>query len=303
MNLRRRQFLRFFGIVCLFSLATACGRTVKFGVVADVQYHPSDSLGTRYYSASLPKLRECAVQLNKEKLRFVLNLGDTIDHNFESFERVLPVWKKLRPPVFHVLGNHDFDFPDASEDQVLSALEMKRAYYSFSRGKWDFIVLHGFELRYPLPLNRDLAGEAQTLYLVLRAEGRENAQRWNGGVGQEQMDFLRRELEKSDKSRRNVIVFCHFPVLPEAAHNLWNDREVVALLQNHSCVRAYFAGHNHAGDYALRDGIHYLTFQGMVETADTAAFAVVTLKKDAIHVKGFGREPSRTLQLHARPAR
>jgi hypothetical protein len=39
----------------------------------------------------------------------------------------------------------------------------------------------------------------------------------------------------------------------------------------------------------------------MVETRDRNAFAVVTLKKGAIQIKGFGREPSRTLELSNPP--
>ncbi|MEW5900058.1 MAG: metallophosphoesterase [Acidobacteriota bacterium] len=300
MNFPRRRFLCVLGIVCLILLSSTCDSGVRFAVVADIQYHPGKSLGTRYYSVSLAKLQECLSRLNKEGLRFVINLGDTIDHDFKSFERVMPLWKKLKAPLFHVLGNHDFDFPEASEDRVLSALKMKQAYHAFSRGKWRFIVLHGFELRFPFPQDEMLANEAEALYLRLRAEGREHAQRWNGGIGRKQMDFLRSELEDAERSRKNVLVFCHFPVLPEAAHNLWNDREMVELLKAFPTVKAYFSGHNHEGDYILQDGIHYLTFQGMVETADSSAFAVVSLEKNAIKIKGFGREPSRTLRIHTR---
>jgi hypothetical protein len=45
----------------------ACKKTVTFGVVADVQYHPGKPLGTRYYSASLDKLKDAIAQLNRQK--------------------------------------------------------------------------------------------------------------------------------------------------------------------------------------------------------------------------------------------
>ncbi len=76
--------------------------------------------------------------------------------------------------------------------------------------------------------------------------------------------------------------------------------DIVARLENHPSAAAYFCGHNHAGAYAAKNGIHYLTFQGMVETGDTNAGAVVTLTRERIEIDGFGREPDRILELSPR---
>jgi manganese-dependent ADP-ribose/CDP-alcohol diphosphatase len=277
---------------------SACHRAVRFGVVADCQYYSGPSLATRYYRQSLAKLKESLGQFNKENVDFVINLGDTIDRNFESFAAVLPLFRELKAPVYHVLGNHDFNVDAADQHKILPQLRMKKGYYAFSGGKWRFLVLDGFELRIPFPEEEPIRGEAEALYLRLRAEGKSNALKWNGGISRKQLDFLETELEKSERSDQPVIVFCHFPVLPEASYNLWNDEELVALLERYRCVKAYFSGHNHAGDYVLRNRIHYLTFQGMVETADSNAFAVVTLENETIVVKGFGREPDRALKIY-----
>lgn len=43
-------------------------------------------------------------------------------------------------------------------------------------------------------------------------------------------------------------------------------------------------GHNHFGGYVERKGVHYLTFQGMVDDK-------------AIHIHGYGREPNRELLI------
>jgi len=281
-------------------LTSGCKRTVKFGVVTDIQYHPGESLGTRYYSASPGKLEEALAEFNLGKVQFVVNLGDTIDHDVQSFDGVMPVFKALKVPVYHVVGNHDFDVQAGDEESVLPALGLKQTYHAFDKAKWRFIFLDGFELRYPFPADESLKKESETLYLRLQDQGKENAQRWNGGLGQKQISWLEKKLEEADKSAKKALVLCHFPVLPEAAHNLWNDAEVIALLERHACVKAYFSGHNHAGDYVVRNTIHFLTFQGMVETPDQNAFAIVTLEKDGIQVKGFGREPSRLLPLFAR---
>ena len=79
--------------------------------------------------------------------------------------------------------------------------------------------------------------------------------------------------------------------------NLWNDEVLTEILKEYSCVKAYFNGHNHAGNYGENAGIHYLTFKGMVDTPDQSAFPIVPLKNDTISVKGHGREVSRKLEV------
>lgn len=284
-------------VLAVVLLAGACRKTVTFGVVADVQYYSGKPLGTRYYAASLDKLKGALTEFHRSKVQFVLNLGDTIDTNIRSFDAVMPIFDLAKAPVYHVVGNHDFNVKEGEEEKVLPALGLNVAYYAFSRGDWRLIALNGFELRFPFPEDETLAKESEVLYTRLRSEGKEHAQRWNGGIGSEQIAFLDHHLSQTDQAGKKAIVFCHYPVLPESAGNLWNDIEVVSLLEKHPSVKAYFCGHNHEGDYVFQNGIHYLTFQGMVETPDQNAFAVVTLEKDIIRVQGFGREPSRTLEL------
>ena len=297
---RRKNALAVGAALAVIILAGACKKTVTFGVVADVQYHAGKPLGTRNYSASLDKLKEAVVHFNEAKVRFVVNLGDTIDHDLKSFDAVMPLFNALKAPVYHVVGNHDFSVETNEEKNVLPALGLKESYYAFSKGNWLFVVLDGFELRFPFPENETLSEESEALYTRLRAEGKEHAQRWNGGIGSKQLDFLEDQLKEADTSGKKAIIFCHFPVLPESSANLWNDAAVIALLEKHPAVKAYFCGHNHAGDYIFQNGIHYLTFQGMVETPDQNAFAIVALEKDVIRVQGFGREPSRALDTDAR---
>jgi Calcineurin-like phosphoesterase len=296
----RRKSVSWSVLLAVFCVAGACKRTITFGVVADIQYHPGKPLGTRYYSASVEKLKEALAQLTRDKVQFVFNLGDTIDHNIQSFEGVMPLFRAFRAPVYHLLGNHDFDVQAGNESGILPALGLKTGYYAFTKRNWRFILLDGFELRYPFPADETLSKEAEALYRKLRAQGKENAQRWNGGIGSAQTAWLEKELEAAGKGRQYALVLNHFPVVPEGPTNLWNDADVVAVLERHACVKAYFAGHNHGGDYTLRNGIHYLTYRGMVETPDQNAFAVVTLEKDTIRVRGFGREPSRTLPICVR---
>jgi hypothetical protein len=135
---------------------------------------------------------------------------------------------------------------------------------------------------------------------ALKASGARNAQSWNGGLGREQIRWLESRLKAADRAGERVIVFCHFPVFPEDAHNLWNHQEAVNVLSSHKSTVAYLAGHNHAGHYAQKDGIHFLTVQGMVDTADQTAYAVAEVYPDRIEICGVGRVPNRTLRFSQR---
>ena len=69
------------------------------------------------------------------------------------------------------------------------------------------------------------------------------------------------------------------------------------MLGNHDFDVA--AGHNHAGAFGLRDGVPFITLQGMVETEQTNAYAMAHLYSDRIQLVGQGCEPSRVLPFRS----
>jgi hypothetical protein len=119
---------------------------------------------------------------------------------------------------------------------------------------------------------------------------------WNGGIGSIQMQWLDERLKKAQQTGQKVIVLCHFPLFSKQDHNLFNNVELLSLLQSYTCVKAYFSGHYHPGHYQEISGLHLMNFMGMVNTA-VNAFAVVTLKADSILIEGYGREPKRSLRI------
>ncbi len=270
---------------------------MTFGVVSDCQFAAVPPSGTRFFDRSWLKLRRALDLFNARGVRFVVHLGDLIDHDAAGYDLILPVFAHSRAPVRFVIGNHDYDVAAGRKAGLLDRLGLASGYYAFSEGDRRFVVLNGDELGVNFPKDEGLARESEALFAALQAAGRPNATKWNGGIGRAQLAFLERELAAADRDGLPVLVFCHFPVHPPAGHNLWNDEEVVALLERHPCVKAYLAGHNHEGGLAVRNGIAYLTFAGMVESADASAAAVVTLTEDRLTVEGIGREPSRAVPL------
>lgn len=272
--------------------ANAADNSFHFGVIADCQYADFGPVGTRHYRASIEKLREAVQVFNETRQEFTLHLGDFVDRFSRSFAEILPTLNEAHRAKYHVLGNHDFQLPTP---ELLKVLEMPNQYYQFRRHGWRFVVLDTNDVSlYAHPEGSEAYEHARQMYEDLRQQGAVNAQTWNGAIGDEQLTWLRRVLAGARRRGENVVLNAHHPVYPKNAHNAWNDDAVVELLAEYDNVVAYFNGHNHHGNYAFRDGIHYVTFPGMVEQ-ETNAYSSVRVHSDRFEIDGYGRAPDRAL--------
>ena len=274
---------------------------LAFGLLSDVQYCDCETAGSRHYRASKDKLAACVDDLNRQDLAFTIHLGDFIQEDIASFETLLPVYQRLSMPRFHVLGNHDFDVDADQKRSIPARLGMADRHYEFRHPGTRFIVLDGGDVSlYARPQGSLEHARAEAMLEKLKTAGAPNAEVWNGAVGTAQLGWLARALADAKEAGERAIVFCHFPVYPPGAHNLWNDTEVVETLERSESVVAYISGHKHAGEYAAKNGIHYLTVKGMVETEDTTAYAVVHADDARLEVDGRGRQPDQVL-VHGAP--
>ena len=265
----------------------------SFGAIADCQYCAGPNRGSRHYASSAGKLKECVAELNKHDLEFVIHLGDFIDRDYSSFDKVLPIYQSLQMPAYHALGNHDFEVADELKGKVVERMGMESKYYEFSVEDWRFIVLDGNDVSFhAYPKNSPRYKDAERYY----RENKIRSPRWNGAVGSDQVAWLRKILQKAEKQKEQVAVFCHFPLYPADPHNLWNAEEVISILEEFSCVKAYINGHNHKGKYGQKNGIHYLTLKGMVETEDNA-YSIISVAENCLDLKGYGREKDLTLNF------
>lgn len=269
-----------------------------FGVVADVQYADQENSGTRHYRLSPQKLAEAVEVFNQQKVDFVISLGDFIDKNFSSYDTLDPIVKKLKMPLRFVLGNHEFSVKEEEKDKILEKEYLKDPYYSFDKKGWRFIVLNGNDIS----LYANVKGsakyqEADSLLKKLKAAGLRNAQTWNGAMGSEQLKWLAKELAIAQKKKQKVILTSHFPLYPDGEAELLLNAKEVRLLVEGPNVFAYLNGHVHKSQYFAENGVHYVSFRGMVEM-DENAFAIVSVYKDHLEIKGYGKEVSRILQNH-----
>ena len=63
------------------------------------------------------------------------------------------------------------------------------------------------------------------------------------------------------------------------------------IIEQSSNVVAFINGHNHAGEYDFKKGVHYITLAGMVET-EVSSYGILEVYKDRLVLTGYGNQES-----------
>ena len=288
--------------VFLLLLINACSQktdsSFKIGIIADCQYCNCDVKWDRYYKKAPKRLQEAVAILNKDSLHYTIHLGDFIDKYFNSLDSILPTWNTIKSNSYHVLGNHDFEVQDSLKKKVLEKLNIQKRYYSFVVKDWRFIVLDGNDLSFYGTTSNKKAQQTDSLFNELKDKNLPFVQKWNGALSNQQLSWVKTELDEAIKENQKVGFYCHFPIFPVDQHNIWNREQFLSLIKPYKNVKLFFNGHNHAGAYEFVDDVHYLTFKGMVDTENTSAFAKVKFENDTVFVQGYEREISRKLVIN-----
>jgi hypothetical protein len=145
---------------------------------------------------------------------------------------------------------------------------MPAAYYTLKKGNWRFIMLNTNEV---------------AAYSNISGTSKEKE--------------LQQMLQKIKRKKENVLVFSHHPLGCAVGLTALNDKEIVGVIKQHSCVKALISGHHHPGAFCHIGSIPSITLEGMVETADQNSYGTITLYPDKIVINGRGRMTSRTVNL------
>ena len=303
-SVNRARFLRLLGAGVIAGTARAADKPpgspiLSVGILTDCQYADADTppKSKRFYRESPRKLEAAINHLNAMgDLDFMMHLGDAVDRDEKSYAVVMPIFAKAKAPLYHVAGNHDYDIAAALKAKVPELLGMKAPHYSFTRSGWRLIMLDGNVVSLfstPASSPQHKAAEA-----FVKASKRKLAE-YNGGLGAEQIEWLKSELALARKAGERVVLCCHYPLLPLDAHVLWDTEAVLDIIQqNKDIIAAWWNGHNHDGNYAARYGVHFLNFRGMVDTMQNS-YARVDIFADRMEVTGYGREPRRIMRFPA----
>lgn len=286
------KLMRFL-VVLLFLLQAEYGlraQSLSFGMFTDVHYAAVPDRGTRKYNQSLDKLAQCIDSMNKDKVGFMIELGDFKDMPVTPDKNATLVYLKTIETAFshfkgdryHVLGNHDEDCISKSEFYSIvknSGIERDETWYTFKKGGYHFIVL-------------DACFDS-----IGRSYNTGNFDWSDANIPPIELKWLEKELTNSNLP---VVVFVHQLLYGNSKVTIKNAAIIRSILEKSTKVKCVFHGHEHSGGYEKINGIHYYTLKGMIEGnfPESNSFAKVTLDKDKILIHGYGNAVSKILPLN-----
>ena len=268
-------------------------RGLRFGILTDTHFSDRATSGTRYYRDSEAKMREAIELFNRSDLDFIIELGDMKDmpksadpaKTLADLDRIEAIFRQFDGATYHALGNHDMDC--ISKEEFLAhttntGRAKGRSYYSFAARGVRCIVLDA-------NFNADLTPYCRGNFKWTSAQIPPQQLEWleaelKAHAGEPTLIFLHQLLDYFSGVNKNVCVR--------------NAADVVAIIERHPQVLAVFQGHHHPGHYNHRNGIHYITLNGMIEKAAPAhnSFAIVELSASGdITLTGYHDCPSRKL--------
>lgn len=273
---------------------------LKLGIMADPQYadlDPNPRLD-RHFRQSLPKLREAVAHFNNQALDAVVVLGDLIDRDWENLAPVLQVLDTLHAPRILLPGNHDFLVDPERLPDIHAALGMPAPYHEVQVKGLRLLVTDGNEISvFAPPIGDPRRLEAEARLAAMKAMDAPNANAWNAGISDRQAGWIADRLSAAAAAGEKVILLGHYPIYPPSDHALWGAETLTDLITSSPAAIAYLCGHDHRGNCAERNDVHFVNFRGMVDTEYDNAFAVLSVFDDRIEITGHGREPSRRLPL------
>ncbi|MCC8170809.1 MAG: metallophosphoesterase [Parabacteroides sp.] len=269
---------------------------IRFGLFADTQYGDCDNGATRFYRNALQKLEKCVDCFNEKQVDFAVNLGDIVDRNPADLEPVLACLGRLKCPLYHTTGNHDYK-GRGNNRELYDKLGMPAEYYSIKKGNWTLVFLNTNEVA----AYSNVAGTEKEQELIamtdkIKATDGIQGARWNGGVSKRQLAWLDKLLAENQQAGKSVAIFSHHPFYPRTEFTALNNLEILETIERYPCVKIILSGHHHAGAFAYYKTIPVVTVEGMIETENENSFGIVTLSPDKIEIERHGRMTSRIFE-------
>ena len=289
------NYLLIIGFGLLAMGANAEEPLAKFGLLADPQYTDHDNEIGRNYRAGKDITKATLERFNQEeRMDFVCNLGDIVDGRIkEELPEVIDVFKASRFPVRHALGNHDMK--KQSDEDLQKAFGLKDFNYQFKAGGVRFLVVHTLEISTMRTKGTPERAEADA---YLKANEARKLRTYNGMMSTAGKRWLDEQLTAADAAGEPAIVMTHVPVWVKASDAsciVWDADEMLALLDRHPCLKAWFAGHHHPGGLDVRNHVLHKTVKGLCERKE-ATGVIVSVFRDRIELKGFGAESDYTFR-------
>ena len=264
---------------------------LRIGIITDVHIHDVDSpVEGKVMTNYAERLTAFVDGMNAWPAAAIIELGDLINGGFVMggapgdttripgfLDEAVALLSGFDGPVYYVLGNHDLY--DLSKQEFYTATGVDIGYYSFDLGGYHFVVLDA-------EFNPD-GTDYDHVFM-----------RTKGFIPPDQLDWLASDLAATTLP---TVVCVHQPIDSDfealaGGPPIVNNKDVQRVLSDSGVVIAVFQGHNHENRYVEIDGIHYVTFEAMVDHTEPTppTYAQVTLDPEAqmIRIEGFGLQES-----------
>lgn len=296
-----RQFARVIVPFVFCTVPVLGDPIIQFGVITDSHHCNQPDSTTRFYSAALPKAQQFVNTMNAANAAFAIELGDFVDRltgnkdPLVNLSEIENIYTSFNGPHYHVLGNHEFDNLRRNEllyNVTNTGIPQGQTYYSFDINGVHCVVLDADYTVAPPHRPFDMLGPG------------ENWWNWKDAwIPQEELDWLAADLAASSLP---TFVFSHQLLnrVDTEDHTVKNASVVRAMLEADGDVLAAFAGHDHAGDYSLMNGVHYFVLEANVGAGthpiDDNQYALIQLSqvRDGrgplyeLRVNGYGHQDS-----------
>jgi predicted phosphodiesterase len=256
--------------------------TLRVALLTDMHYADKPPAGTRHYRETVDKLAEAAGQYKKDKVDFLVELGDLIDAadkvevELAYLKTINEKLSSISPHRHYVLGNHCVDM--LTKQEFLTTVGQERSYYSFDQAGYHFIVL-------------------DACYLANGVSyGRKNSTWTDTNIPEEELAWLGQDLAATDKP---TVVFAHQRLDVSTNHGVKNNAKVRQILEASGRVFVVFQGHSHGNEVRQIGGIHYCTLHAMVEGSGIQNNGYATLEffgGSSLRLRGFRMQHSHLLR-------
>lgn len=125
---------------------------------------------------------------------------------------------------------------------------------------------------------------------------------FNGGVSEQQLEWLEDQIKEVIQQQEKCIIFSHMAIYRPASQEqnlLWNSEDIMKILHltPKGTVLAFISGHDHDGGYAVDPhGIHHIVPCSPIECdKDEKSFGIVEIypNEQKIRIDWTGKVPSR----------
>ena len=227
----------------------------RFGVITDIHHTDLADTHKLVYSMALARTRRFVEEMNRLQADFIIELGDMVDtlagnaDPLGHLNDIEEIFHQFRGPIYHVVGNHDFDSIDRSTFLariVNTGVARGASYYSFDhRGLHGIVLDAGYTVCEP---HRPFDHQSLDNPFYTWQDA------W---IPSDELTWLAADLAAT---RLPTVVFTHQLLHREQTeeHTIKNAEAVRAVLEKSGKVLTVFSGHDHHGDFANRNGILYL---------------------------------------------